>query len=66
MALNLVEAKNRHPQRAAVRLDDLLLTYDELDERSGRVAGKKVRRGVGHARRSLIPIPGSAGRAQVR
>src|SRR5512132_131103 len=57
MALNLVEAKNRHPQRAAVRLDDLLLTYDELDERSGRVAGLLAAQGVEPGDRVALLLP---------
>jgi long-chain acyl-CoA synthetase len=57
LALNLVEAKNRHPQRAAVRLDDLLLTYDELDERSGRVAGLLAAQGVEPGDRVALLLP---------
>jgi long-chain acyl-CoA synthetase len=38
LALNLTEATTMYPERAAVRLDDLVLTYEELDERSARVA----------------------------
>ena len=36
LALNLVEAKEMYPDRVAVRLDELALTYSELDERSAR------------------------------
>jgi long-chain acyl-CoA synthetase len=39
LALTLAEATAMYPERAAVRLDELVLTYQELDERSARVAG---------------------------
>jgi long-chain acyl-CoA synthetase len=39
LALNLVEAKDMYRDRAAVRLDDRILTYKQLDERSALVAG---------------------------
>jgi long-chain acyl-CoA synthetase len=57
LALNLVEAKHGHPERAAVRLDDLLLTYDELDERSGRVAGLLAAQGVEPGDRVALLLP---------
>ena len=39
LALTLAEATAMYPERAAVRLDELVLTYQGLDERSARVAG---------------------------
>ena len=57
LALNLVEAKNGHPERAAVRLDSLLLTYEELDERSGRVAGLLAAQGVESGDRVGLLLP---------
>jgi long-chain acyl-CoA synthetase len=46
LALNLVEATDMYPRRAAVRLDDAVLTYAELDGRSARVAALLAARGV--------------------
>jgi long-chain acyl-CoA synthetase len=46
LVLGLAEANDMYPDRAAVRLDDLVLTYEELDERSARVAGLLTARGV--------------------
>jgi long-chain acyl-CoA synthetase len=46
LALGLAEANDMYPDRAAVRLDGLVLTYEELDERSARVAGLLAARGV--------------------
>jgi long-chain acyl-CoA synthetase len=57
LALNLVEATERHPERAAVRLDDLLLTYEDLDGRSGRVAGLLAGHGVEPGDRVALMLP---------
>ncbi|HEV8648937.1 MAG TPA: long-chain fatty acid--CoA ligase [Actinomycetes bacterium] len=57
LALNLVEAKDMYPHRAAVRLDGLVLTYDELDERSARVAGLLAARGVEPGDRVGLMLP---------
>jgi len=57
LALNLVEAKDMYPKRAAVQLDDLVLTYDELDERSARVAGLLAARGVEAGDRVGLMLP---------
>jgi long-chain acyl-CoA synthetase len=46
LVLGLAEANDMYPDRAAVRLDDLVLTYEELDQRSARVAGLLAARGV--------------------
>jgi long-chain acyl-CoA synthetase len=46
LALGLAEANDMYPGRAAVRLDGVVLTYEELDERSARVAGLLAARGV--------------------
>ena len=46
LVLALAEANDMYPDRAAVRLDGLVLTYEELDERSARVAGLLAARGV--------------------
>jgi long-chain acyl-CoA synthetase len=60
LALNLVEGKDMYPDRAAVRLDDLVLTYEGLDERSARVAGLLAARGVGPGDRVGLMLPNVA------
>ena len=57
LALNLVEAADIHPRRAAVRLDDLVLTYEELDERSAQVAGLVAAHGVEPGDRVGLLLP---------
>jgi long-chain acyl-CoA synthetase len=57
LALNLVEAKAMYPDRAALRLDDLVLTYDQLEERSARVAGLLAARGVEPGDRVGLMLP---------
>ncbi|HEX6676136.1 MAG TPA: long-chain fatty acid--CoA ligase [Actinomycetes bacterium] len=60
LASNLVEAAGMYPDRAAVRLDDLVLTYRELDERSARVAGLLAARGVEPGDRVGVMLPNVA------
>jgi long-chain acyl-CoA synthetase len=57
LASNLVEAAGMYPDRAAVRLDDLVLTYEELDDRSARVAGLLAARGVEPGDRVGLLLP---------
>jgi long-chain acyl-CoA synthetase len=57
LALNLVEAKDMYPGRVAVRLDDLVLTYDQLDEQSARVAALLAARGVAPGDRVGLMLP---------
>ena len=38
LALSLIEAATRDPDHRALRLDEAVLTYAELDEASARVA----------------------------
>ncbi|HEX3200524.1 MAG TPA: AMP-binding protein, partial [Actinomycetes bacterium] len=57
LALNLVEAENMHPERAAVRLDELVLTYAELEQRSAQVAGLLAARGVQPGDRVGLLLP---------
>jgi long-chain acyl-CoA synthetase len=57
LAHNLVEAKNMYPTRPALRLDDLVLTYEALDERSARVAGLLAARGVEPGDRVGLMLP---------
>ncbi|HZC98823.1 MAG TPA: alpha/beta fold hydrolase [Actinomycetes bacterium] len=60
LALGLAEAKDMYPDRAALRLDDLVLTYEELDERSARVAGLLAALGVGPGDRVGLMLPNVA------
>jgi len=60
LALNLVEAKDMYPDRVAVRLDDLVVTYEELEERSARVAGLLAARGVEPGDRVGLMLPNVA------
>jgi long-chain acyl-CoA synthetase len=57
LALNLVEAKDMYPDRAAVRLDDRILTYQQLDRRSARVAGLLAALGVEPGDRVALMLP---------
>ncbi|HEX4908423.1 MAG TPA: AMP-binding protein, partial [Actinomycetes bacterium] len=57
LALNLVEAKEMYPDRVAVRLDELALTYAEFDEGSARVAGLLAARGVAPGDRVGLMLP---------
>jgi long-chain acyl-CoA synthetase len=57
LALNLVEAKDMYPDRAAVRLDDRVLTYQQLDGRSARAAGLLAGLGVEPGDRVALMLP---------
>ncbi|HEU5267834.1 MAG TPA: AMP-binding protein, partial [Jatrophihabitans sp.] len=46
LATNLTDAAGRVPDRPAVRLDDTVLSYAELDDRTARVAGWLRERGI--------------------
>ena len=46
LALDLREAAQMYPDRPAVRLDDTILTYAELDDLSARAAGWLRERGL--------------------
>ena len=53
----LTESARRHPDRAAIRLDDTLLTYADLDELTARAAGWLRDRGVAPGDRVAIALP---------
>lgn len=57
LANNLSATAQRHPDRPAVKLDALTLTYAELDEQSGRVAELLRGRGVAAGDRVAIMLP---------
>ena len=57
LALNLVDAKDMYPNRAAVRLEDRILTYKQLDERSALVAGLLAALGVEAGDRVALMLP---------
>ena len=57
LAHNLVRTAAISPDRPAVRLDDTVLTYAELDERSSRVANLLTMRGVEPGDRVALMLP---------
>jgi long-chain acyl-CoA synthetase len=57
LALTLTEATGMYPDRPAVRLDELVLTYEQLDERSTQVAGLLAAHGVGSGDRVGLMLP---------
>ena len=57
LAEMLVEARGRHGDRTAVRLDDTQVTYAQLDDASARVAGLLRDRGVSPGDRVGIMLP---------
>ncbi|SEF02996.1 long-chain acyl-CoA synthetase [Streptomyces sp. 3213] len=57
LATALAEAAERHPQRPAVRVDESVLSYAELDELSGRVAGGLLAHGVRPGDRVGMRLP---------
>jgi long-chain acyl-CoA synthetase len=57
LASNLAQTVSRCPDRPAVRLDDTVLTYADLDDRTARVAGWLRERGIGPGGRVGIMLP---------
>jgi long-chain acyl-CoA synthetase len=57
LAQNLTSTAAEHPDRPALRLDDAVLTYAQLDEASARVAGLLRGRGVERGDRVGIMLP---------
>ncbi len=53
----VTESARRHPDRPAIRLDDILITYAELDELTARAAGWLRARGVEPGDRVAIALP---------
>ena len=53
----LTESARRHFERPAIRLDDILVTYAELDELTARAAGWLRARGVEPGDRVAIALP---------
>ncbi|MEO3761397.1 long-chain fatty acid--CoA ligase [Mycobacterium sp. B14F4] len=53
----LTESARRHPDRAAIRLDDALVTYAELDALTARAAGWLRERGIEAGDRVGIALP---------
>ena len=56
LATNLKDAAGQHPNRPAIRLDESVLTYADLDDRTARVAGW-LRAGIGPATGSASCCP---------
>ena len=57
LATNVVRTTSRYPQRPAVRLDDTVLTYADLDAGSAAVAGLLTERGVAPGDRVAVMLP---------
>ena len=57
LADNLLRSAERFPERPAVRLDETILTYAELDERSARAAALIQASGVRPGDRVAIMLP---------
>ncbi|GAC1538479.1 MAG: long-chain fatty acid--CoA ligase [Acidimicrobiales bacterium] len=57
LASNLTTSAQRSPDHPALRLDDVMLTYKDLDETSARVAGILEANGVGPGDRVGIMLP---------
>jgi long-chain acyl-CoA synthetase len=53
----LTESARRHPDRPAIRLNDILITYAELDELTARAAGWLRARGIEPGDRVAIALP---------
>jgi long-chain acyl-CoA synthetase len=57
LAANLARASAEHPHAAAIKLDDLQITYAQLDELSARAAQLLAGRGVGAGDRVGLMLP---------
>jgi len=57
LALNLIEAARRHPDRVALRLDEVEVPYAGLDAASARLAGLLVARGLRPGDRVGVMLP---------
>ena len=57
ISLNLVAAANNHPQRTALRCDDVQLSYAEFDSAAARVATFLDRAGIAPGDRVGIMLP---------
>lgn len=57
LAENLTRSAGEYPDRVAVKLDDIELTYAQLDEASARVAGLLRAKGIGPGDRVGIMLP---------
>ena len=53
----LTESVRRHHERPAIRLDDIVITYAELDELTARAAGWLRARGIEPGDRVAIALP---------
>src|SRR3982750_4056896 len=57
LAQHLTDTAARHGDRPALKVDAAVLTYDELDEASGRVAGLLKNRGLAAGDRVGLMLP---------
>jgi long-chain acyl-CoA synthetase len=57
LAASLVRTAERFPDRPAVRLDDMIMTYADLDQASAAVAGLLRNRGIRPGDRVAVMLP---------
>jgi long-chain acyl-CoA synthetase len=57
LAANIIDAGKRHGDRPAVKLDDFVLTYEQLDGASAHLAGLLAAEGVGPGDRVGLMLP---------
>ncbi len=57
LAGNLIEGARRHPNRIALRLDEIEIPYGALDTASARLAGLLIQRGLRPGDRVGVMLP---------
>jgi long-chain acyl-CoA synthetase len=57
LAQNLTETASEHPDEAAIKLDDVELTYSQFDEASARAAGLLRAKGIEPGHRVGVMLP---------
>src|SRR5947209_5676158 len=57
LATLLTESAKRHPHRTAIKLDQLEISYRQLDDLSARAAGLLIEKGVARGDRVGIMLP---------
>ena len=60
LANSLIESARIHPDRPAIRQDDLILSYADLDAGSAIVAAAVRHRGIGPGDRVAVMLPNVA------
>ncbi len=57
LAQNLADSARANPDAPALKLDDIVISYGQLDQASGRIAGLLASRGVGPGDRVGVMLP---------